>query len=246
MNNRGKLNTLYCFSPGVMLATIIFEVVGMLYVLFQYRHTQVGKLVAAILGFLALFQVAEYMVCQGALGISSTGWARIGFASITMLPPLGLHLGMTIAGKRSKIALGAAYGSALVFAFMFFALGHGLTGQICGGNYVIFEVTRPVMIPYGLYYYGWVLTGMLFAWRYGNNNDIAPHKKNAMRWLAIGYASFVLPTTFVALLRPETRSGIPSIMCGFAVLLAFFLLFWVLPNALNISTDIPKAQKASK
>lgn len=246
MHKKYKLNTFYCFSPGVMLATVAIELAGMLYVLFMHRATMVGKLIAAILGFLALFQVAEFMICEGALGISSVGWARIGFGAITMLPPLGLHLGMTIAGKKSKPVLAAAYGSALTFAFLFFALGHGLTGQICGGNYVIFEVTRPMMIPYGLYYYGWVLVGMLFAWKYGNSQDISDNNRSALRWLAIGYASFVIPTTIVALLKPETRSGIPSIMCGFAVFLAITLLVWVLPKALNTAPQKTNIQKVKQ
>ena len=46
----------------------------------------------------------------------------------------------------------------------------------------------------------------------------------------IGYVLFMVPTTFVNIVDPSTISGIPSIMCGFAVLLAATLAGKVLPE----------------
>jgi len=48
--------------------------------------------------------------------------------------------------------------------------------------------------------------------------------------LMIGYVLFMVPTTFVNIVDPSTISGIPSIMCGFAVLLAATLAGKVLPE----------------
>jgi len=47
----------------------------------------------------------------------------------------------------------------------------------------------------------------------------------------LGYSIFIIPATTVNLVNPATISGIPSIMCGFAVLLALALGFAVLPVA---------------
>ena len=58
-------------------------------------------------------------------------------------------------------------------------------------------------------------------------------KISALNWLAAGYLSFILPTTFVNLVNPETIEGIPSIMCGFAVLLAIILIGFVAPLTLE-------------
>lgn len=49
--------------------------------------------------------------------------------------------------------------------------------------------------------------------------------------MSLGYMAFILPTAFFNIIKPETVSAIPSIMCGFAVLLAFTLTLRVMPNA---------------
>ena len=61
--------------------------------------------------------------------------------------------------------------------------------------------------------------------------------KKALFYLGIGYASFILPTTAVYWVDPTTISGIPSIMCGFAVLLAFCLIFGVITNVKGMETQ---------
>ena len=48
--------------------------------------------------------------------------------------------------------------------------------------------------------------------------------------LIVGYALFIVPTTFVNIIDPSTITGIPSIMCGFAVLMAVALAGKVLPE----------------
>ena len=52
-----------------------------------------------------------------------------------------------------------------------------------------------------------------------------------MLFRSIAYLAFLLPTTTINLLAPETLAGIPSIMCGFAVLMALILLGKITPLA---------------
>ena len=82
-------NSLHCFSPPVMLATFLIEISLAVYVTWRYQLTAVTRLATAILFFLALFQLAEWNVCEGSFGIDSLGWSRLGYIAITMLPPLG-------------------------------------------------------------------------------------------------------------------------------------------------------------
>ena len=49
--------------------------------------------------------------------------------------------------------------------------------------------------------------------------------------LMFGYLVFLIPTATVNYIKPETRAGIPSIMCGFAVFFALILAFKILPLA---------------
>lgn len=224
-----KTDRLYCFSPLVMLATIIIEISGALYVLFRYKLTSVTRLAVAILAGLALFQLAEYNICEGAFGIDSLTWARVGYVAITLLPPLGLHLAMRIAGQKQTFALSVAYASAAVFAAIFMFVGHGMQSQECLGNYVIFTIAAWATVPYGLYYYGFLLFTVGYALRAAQSIK-QKHIRQALVALAAGYMAFIIPTTAANLVDPSTIAGIPSVMCGFAVILAVVLTTIVMPR----------------
>lgn len=120
-----KRDRLYCFSPPVMLITFLIEISGALWVLIRYRTNRAAQLIMALLVLLGIFQLAEYMVCERVLGVSSLDWARIGYMAISLLPPLGLHLVLVLAGKPNRGLTLAAYGSAVAFAayFLFVAKG---------------------------------------------------------------------------------------------------------------------------
>jgi hypothetical protein len=206
-----------------MIATFLFETGSALYVIWRYKFNNITRLSSAILVVLALFQLAEYIVCNQA----SLVWAKIGFAAITLLPALGLHLAASIAARKVVI-VPAAYVSSLLFICTFLFVGSVMGGQVCNGNYVIFEVLPHISSLFALYYYSWLIVGvgMSIYWARG----LARRRVIALHALAVGYLSFILPTTTVNLLDPTTVQGIPSIMCGFAVLLAAILTFRVVPN----------------
>lgn len=225
-----------------MLSTFIIEAGAAFYTLFRYRLNRMAQLIIAMLGFLATFQLAEYMVCEGAFLLSSLDWARLGYAAITILPPLGIHMGLQIAKKKNFPLLAAAYSSAAVFMIFFLFIGHGMQSQQCLGNYVIFTIAPYAVIPYTLYYYGWLVTGVLLAW-HGRHAIANQNHKKALQWLVFGYLSFMVPTLIVNIINPATVAGIPSIMCGFAVLMALTLLFKVSPLVLD---DKHRAEQTSK
>src|SRR4051812_35955844 len=116
MRNK-KPNVLFCFSPPVMIATFVIEAVLFAYTILRYRMSPLGRIVAATLACLAIFQFAEYHVCG--LDIMPASWSRVGFISITLLPALGIHLVQEIAQRRSRIILGAAYATSIMFAGTF-------------------------------------------------------------------------------------------------------------------------------
>jgi hypothetical protein len=212
-----------------MIATFIIEIFLAAYVTWRYSLNNITKLAASILFFLAVFQLAEYNVCEGAFGIDSLGWSRLGYASITMLPPLGLHLASRIAGRKNTMLLTAAYTSAAAFVAFFAFTGHGIVSSACTGNYVIFNTAPGSSVWYGIYYWGWLAIGSGYAWRAAQKQSL-PNKSAALKALAIGYLVFMVPTITVNMLDPATTSAIPSIMCGFAVMLAIILAGEVLPQ----------------
>ncbi len=190
----------------------------------------ITRLVTSILIFLAIFQGTEYLLCGG-IGVNGGTWSRMGYASITMLPPLGLHLAHAIAGRKSRILVPAAYLSAAAFITYFVFGIQAISGHTCYANYAVFNTQSGASWLYSLYYYGWLLIGTLSAY-----NFAAQSKKGisrALYALGIGYLSFIIPTTAFNIIDPSTVAGIPSIMCGFAVMLAFVLVIRVAPESLQ-------------
>jgi hypothetical protein len=230
-----KTDKLYCFSPPVMLATFIIEIIGALYVVLRFKMTPVSRLATAILVGLATFQLAEYNVCEGAWGVDSLTWARIGYVAITLLPPLGIHLATKMAGRPQKALVASGYTAAAVFAGIFLFVGHGMGSQECLGNYVIFKIAHWATIPYAIYYYGLLLVTVGYAFRAAKSMK-NPSKASALKYLAIGYLAFIVPTTAANLIDPTTLAGIPSIMCGFAVILAIILAGLVMPKYYEVGS----------
>ncbi len=222
---------LYCFSPPVMLATFLLEFGLVLYTVWRYKLTPVSRLVVAMLVGLGTFQLAEYMVCGG-LGWTGSEWSRLAYMSITLLPALGIHLISTIAGKQPTLLISAAYLSCAAF-MVFFAFAPGAINlQECRPNYAVFNLQGANLLIYGVYYYGWLLASCYLAWHWAKHATI--NKARALYAMMIGYILFMAPTTTLNLLDPSTTSGIPSIMCGFAVLLAVVMVGFVLPQSAKL------------
>lgn len=217
-----------CFSPPVMIATFAIEIGLAAYVVWRYQMTTVTRIATALLLCLAIFQLAEYNVCAAAFGLSSSTWSRIGFVAITALPPLGIHLSTAMAKRRRPALVAGAYAVGVVFAAIFL-LTPSINGHQCMGNYVIFQVMQNVMPIYGLYYWGLLVAGVALCWQYARA-ERSVTRRRAQHLLATGYLLFMVPTLIVMMLDPVSLSAIPSVMCGFAVLLAVTLAGGVLPN----------------
>jgi hypothetical protein len=219
---------LFCFSPPVMIATFTIEIILAIYVIFRYKMNEVGRLAVAMLVSLATFQLAEYMVC-GSITADSMLWSRIGYVAITTLPPLGLHLTYVLAGAKKRPLLIPAYVTGAGFTAFFILAPSAFSGHACLGNYVIFQVAKGMGALFGAYYYLWLAVTLLLGWRFMKQVEHAKQRR-AIGGLMAGYAIFIIPAVAADLLSPGVIHGMPSIMCGFAVILALILVFVVLPN----------------
>jgi hypothetical protein len=237
--NKGRANKgvrLYCFSPPIMLATFIIEITAAVYATWRYRLNVLGRLVVASLLSLGLFQLSEYFVCGGA-GLTASGWARAGYVAITMLPPLGLHVLYVLGERPGRRLVTACYTMAVGFIAYFLSYSYAFTGYQCTGNYVIFQLAIHSGIAYGAYYYGWLLAALGLGVRWLRRQANLPKpRRQAIKGLLAGYLVFILPTAISNTVKPETRQGIPSIMCGFAVLYALILVAYMLPRVGQLRT----------
>jgi hypothetical protein len=217
--------TLYCFSPAIMLATFAIEIALAVFVFVRHRVTLFGKVACLVLILLAAFQLAEYRICTS--GADPLRWSRIGFIAITLLPLAGLYLVSLVSHKPHFLRIG--YASAIGFVLYFVLVPKSITDAICGGNYIVFNTSNDLYRLYGFYYWGFLLLGI---WE--SIEKIASLKrrtatKKILQWLIIGYLSFMAPMGTMYLLFPVTRNAVASIMCGFALVLAFILAFKVVP-----------------
>jgi hypothetical protein len=210
-----------------MIATCIIEVSLALYSLIRYRNSKVRNIVLALLLLLALFQLAEYFVCGG-LGVSALVWSRVGYVAITLLPPLGVSLVATISGRSHRLAQIIPYTAAAALVALFAVAPVGINSEICAGNYVIFHLQGLDSAWYWIYYYASILIALMLAAGAIESVKDRPSQK-ALRWFIIGVLGFLVPTATVNAINPKTLAGIPSIMCGFAVLFALVLALRVLP-----------------
>ncbi len=224
-----KPGVLYCFSPPAMLATFIIEITLAIYTLIRYKMTAIVRLATAILVLLAIFQLAEFSVC-GRSSTSALMWSRIGYMAITLLPPLALDLVLTIKNKRRRILLMLAYGTSLGFALFIGLSSSAFSGHVCAGNYAIFQLVHPLGGLYFIYYYSWLLLGIGLSLFFSIK---AKQQAREMLILQVfGYLSFLLPTGIVNAVNPNTISGLPSVMCGFAVIYAIILALGIVPMSM--------------
>lgn len=217
-----------------MLATLIIESFLAVYTVWRYRMTTLSRLIVTALLALAAFQLSEYHVCTG-YGISAEDWSRVGFAMITTLPPLGLHILHLLAGKPGRKLVYAAYLTMVGFIVYFMTYTAAFIGHACTGNYVIFQIGPGGAFVYAIFYYGWLLTAIVLGIRWANEflrqGATALTKLQTVRALIVGYLVFLVPTALANSVSPATRRGIPSIMCGFAVLFALILTLYLAPRA---------------
>jgi len=226
-----------------MVATLLIETSLALYTVWRYKMTSISRLIVAALIGLATFQLAEYFVCTG-YGLHAEQWSRVGFVAITTLPPLGLHILHVISNKPSRKLVNIAYASMVGFMVFFLTYPTSFIGHQCTGNYVIFQIGYRMGGFYAVYYYGWLLIaiglGIRWANQLRNKEKTSSRRLESIRALIIGYLVFLLPTGIANTVKPATRQGIPSIMCGFAIIFALIIALYILPR---MGTSRAKAAK---
>jgi hypothetical protein len=216
--------TLRCFTPPIMLATMIIETALAVYVLIRYRKGMFAKVSIALLLLLAAFQLAEYQICAGR---EPFFWSRFGLAAITFLPLLGLYLVSLISHKKHFLALGYTVAAAAIVLIVF--IPRDMVDSQCGGNYVLFSGPEHFFHLYSVYYFGFLLLGIWEAVE-AMGDFRAKTLRSTLRWVVIGDLSFMLPMGVVFAIYPPARLAVASIMCGFAVSLAFILAFRIVPR----------------
>ncbi len=223
-----KKTTLYCFSPPVMLATIVIELALAVMVFVRIKPSRIKSLTVATLLLLAVFQGVEFLVCGAYSGVDGNLISRIGFVTITLLPPLGIHMANEIAGRRKHWTTTTSYLLAGAFIIYFGLAPEFITSSICTGNYVIFHLSEAASVIYMMYYFSLLFVAIGLSAILAIKQK-SKSKRNALHWLIVGILTFLLPTGAIYWLAPDAVAAIPSVMCGFAIIYAIILAFKIAP-----------------
>lgn len=218
----GDRNTFYCFTPLVTLITFIIEVVLAFYVFLRYRKSLSGKLSVIFLLLLGIFQLSEYSICGNG---HSLIWSKIGYLAITFLPILALH-SVSLVTKKSRL-LKPGYIIATILAVIILVVPGIFLNVSCTGKYLVFDTSDTFEYFYAIYYLGFLSIGLLkafYSWVRGIGD------RYLAKWITIGYLLFLVPTLILYIFVSSTKAAVPSIMCGFALLVAIVLVGKLLPR----------------
>ena len=231
-------STFFCFTPLVSLITFGIELLLALYILFRFKLNKLSRIAVVLILLLGLFQLSEYMICISDIPLL---WTRIGTASITLLPILGLHLISYLTKPATKTVL-AGYGMGIGIMFVIFFIPALNLDSGCTGKFIALQTNLLPSIGYAIYYFGFLLFGL---WKLTQHLLNGKGDKNAAAWMMVAYFSFLIPTAFIYLLYQLTLKGLPSILCGFAILTALIITFKVIPayNGNNKKKVVAKKKK---
>lgn len=219
-----------CFTPQVMVATFVIEVILFIYTFIRYKINNVGRVILAIIICLASFQAAEYLVCtQGTLAILAS---RAGFVAITFLPSLGLYLMSLLTKPLSKKTLKLLFTGTGLIAAYFLLAPQAFNSYNCTGNYVIFQMGLVQSYAYGLFYHGLLLLTILRGVLFLRTNQ-KTSKTSPVKFLLLGYLVFMAPVAVITMFHPPIIQAIPSVLCGFALLYAVILVTCLAPSILK-------------
>ena len=207
-----------------MLATMMIEGGLAVYTFFRYRKGLFGKVVVAVLLVLAAFQLSEFQICRDH---SPMFWSRFGLVAVTLLPVLGLYLISLVSHKNHFLRFG--YVAATAFVILIITAPKDMISSFCGGNYVIFSGSQELFHFFSAYYFSFLVLGI---WESLEAFNVTRSKwlQRTLKWLVIGYLSFMLPMGIVYAIYPPARLAVASVMCGFALILSFILAFEIAPK----------------
>jgi len=175
-----------------------------------------------------IYQAFEFIMCN--LGLDSSFNAFLAFADISFLPPLGLFLILSFYKYQSKYFV-FIFLPAIAFVVYYSTIIEQFTINACTIFYAIYKYPQGDL--YGFFYYTPVLFTMALL-IHGIRKSPDKRVIHLSKVLLTAYILISIPvvTAFVLVLSGQMLlvHSIVSVMCKFAVLLAFALTYFALNN----------------
>ncbi len=211
------------YSPGLSIATATFEITVAIWALRGPGNRSIIRTTAAILLFLAGYQIFEVGICANS---AASGFLpRLAFIDVAWLPPLGLLLIAKLQRPRSRLTYGNAYAmfAAALGIVVWIALDGGfVSSSVCNTLFARYTNPMPRFTIYaGFYWLG--LLGMIVHSGYGVRTCSDPHRRRLLFQVFAGTLAFLIPSLVVSSYLAPAEGALPSVMCHFALIFAVFL-----------------------
>ena len=210
------------YSPLLSLATGGVEIILAIWVLYSPGRKRVRQLVAALFIVLAGYQFAEVFVCSRPTDLLA---ARIAFCIVLWLPAIALSLMLEFTGTASKTLKNAVRFCWLfsVFICVWILVDQSFViGTVCSTVIATFYHDTLFEHVFGIYYelgLGGIIVGGALAMVRIEDKIARAHIAD----LQIGVVGFMIPAFLAQVVIADIDPSLPSLMCHFAIVLAFFL-----------------------
>jgi hypothetical protein len=211
------------YSPALAIGTAIFEVSVAVWALRGPGRRPIIRTTSTILLLLAAYQMLEVLVCARA---PMYGFMpQMAFIVVTWLPPLGLLLIAQLSPSQSHVNYAVSYfmlAVALSIVIWIALDDRFVTDSVCNVVYAKYATPLPRFQIYAWFY--WVgLAGMILCSALGIRQSDDPRQRRLLKTVLTGSLSFIVPAVIVTRFVAPAEGALPSIMCHFAIALAFAL-----------------------
>jgi len=212
-----------CFSTTISLTTAIIEFALATILLLFFKKSVLRNFFIVFIYLLGFYQFTEFMLCFGS---SPKVWALIGFVTYMFLPAIGVHGALKFLNKKANLAL--IYFLPVLAALIAISTPGFIISASCDKVFVnvdtLIDFSKSFLINtlswlYIAYYSGFILFSSLIMYKNYLKQKNKIKKKIEVTWM-FGVLLMTLPALIFILIFPELRKTFPSVLCGFALLIA--------------------------
>jgi len=209
------------------IVSFIFALVEFSLIIYVNRNSTKNKtnnLLFILLILLSIYQFFEFLICG--LDLRFPWITYLAFVTITFMPPLGLYAVLNFAGYKNKW-LALLFLPALFFTVYYLIVLNEFEVLKCTPVYAAYNY--PLGFLYGFFYYLPILAVIIITlvkYKTVKVNNI----RSLWKILFAGYSVTFIPGFIFTRLFDEMLFAVESILCKFAFILVWFLVYFIKSN----------------
>lgn len=214
------------YSPFLSIGTAVLEVSAAVWALRGPGRKPIIRATAAILFFLAGYQIIEAALCTGLLPVTGSLLPRLAFIVVAWLPPTGLLLVARLYPTRTHTLFrfaGVMYVCCAALAAGIALQDNFVSELVCMVVFARYTNPTPLSRLYGIFYQSGLFSMLLLS-AYGVTICDDHRQRLLLGQVLLGCIAFIFPALVTITVIPIAENALPSILCHFALLLALFLI----------------------